>query len=216
MFRFLFIATTSFLLFLTFFQMSGGFDFQPLSPRKADQEIARNSGARLAEIDPDLAPADQTQRQADRSAQASGGTVQLASAETESDAVDPAAADLSIATISKAALPAPAPTGAPKTPGSRASASSDQVDGVRQDEARAIAAAMAPQGTTPGADIREVSGNVVNMRSGPGTGYGVVDQLNEGTRVEVLDQKGGWLKLRATSGNSATGWMYSGLLTASN
>ena len=46
-------------------------------------------------------------------------------------------------------------------------------------------------------DMREVTGNVVNMRSGPGTKYGRLDQLNRGAKVEVLEDMGnGWLRLR--------------------
>ncbi|MFU1477452.1 SH3 domain-containing protein [Roseovarius sp. C7] len=46
-------------------------------------------------------------------------------------------------------------------------------------------------------DMREVTGNVVNMRSGPGTKYGRLDQLKRGAPVEVLEDMGnGWLRLR--------------------
>lgn len=46
-------------------------------------------------------------------------------------------------------------------------------------------------------DMREVTGNVVNMRSGPGIKYGRLDQLNRGAKVEVLEDMGnGWLRLR--------------------
>lgn len=44
----------------------------------------------------------------------------------------------------------------------------------------------------------------LNVRSGPGTNFGVVDTLRPGERVEVIDQNGGWYQLAAggwASGN---------------
>jgi len=35
----------------------------------------------------------------------------------------------------------------------------------------------------------------LNVRSGPGTGYGVVDQLQEGETVDVMARSGGWYQL---------------------
>ncbi len=62
-------------------------------------------------------------------------------------------------------------------------------------------------------DIRQVAGSRVNMRSGPGTSYGVVNTLNGGTDVEVFEvNANGWARLR----NIATGqegWMAERLLT---
>ena len=44
-------------------------------------------------------------------------------------------------------------------------------------------------GTTgEGAGTGTVSGNAVNIRSGPGTGYGSVGTLNNGDKVEILAQ----------------------------
>lgn len=55
----------------------------------------------------------------------------------------------------------------------------------------------APQIDAPRADLREVTGDQVNMRAGPGTSYGVLDQLPRGEAVEVLASAGdGWLELR--------------------
>lgn len=69
--------------------------------------------------------------------------------------------------------------------------------------------------STP-ADIRRVSGSLVNMREGPGRDYAQVDQLSGGTRVEVLESAGnGWLRLR-TLDSGREGWMAGSLVTASN
>jgi hypothetical protein len=63
------------------------------------------------------------------------------------------------------------------------------------------------------ADIRVVDGSRVNVRSGPGTDYGVVDTLIRGDRVEILDDSGtGWVRMRDTA-SGTIGWMADFLLT---
>jgi uncharacterized protein YgiM (DUF1202 family) len=65
----------------------------------------------------------------------------------------------------------------------------------------------------PQADLREVAGSRVNMRSGPGTGYDVLTSLAQGTEVEVIESDGaGWVKLRAVD-EDIVGWMAEYLLT---
>lgn len=59
--------------------------------------------------------------------------------------------------------------------------------------------------TAAAPDIRFVSGNVVNMRGGPGTNYQVLTQLRRGDPVQVLSGTGGWVKLRTEAGQ--IGWM---------
>lgn len=66
------------------------------------------------------------------------------------------------------------------------------------------------------ADIRLVSGNVVNLREGPGTTYVPVDQLSKGTEVEVLyDQGDGWVELRVVE-SGQIGWIADWLITTAN
>ncbi len=66
------------------------------------------------------------------------------------------------------------------------------------------------------ADIRQVSGNLVNMRGGPGTEYEKVTQLTKGTEVNILSEPGnGWLELEVVA-TGETGWMADWLLTAPN
>lgn len=63
------------------------------------------------------------------------------------------------------------------------------------------------------ADLRSVRGSRVNMRSGPGTSYGVIGSLVRGDRVEVLrDPGGGWVKLKVEE-TGRIGWMSARLLT---
>lgn len=63
-------------------------------------------------------------------------------------------------------------------------------------------------------DIRNVKKNRVNMRSGPGTQYGVAAKLSKGTEVEILSNLGnGWLELRVVE-TGKIGWMADWLITA--
>lgn len=75
------------------------------------------------------------------------------------------------------------------------------------------AADLAPAEVTAVAlDMRAVSGNRVNMRTGPGTDYGVLDTLTRGTQAEVIEIDGsGWARVRVTDTNQV-GWMAARLL----
>ena len=64
-------------------------------------------------------------------------------------------------------------------------------------------------------DTRIVTGNSVNVRGGPGTAFSVVNKLGRGDEVEVLQNPGnGWVKLRPVSGGPE-GWMADFLLSES-
>lgn len=97
-------------------------------------------------------------------------------------------------------------------------------DAVAADIAAAVAAvvaepepAAAPEVTLASApatlDLRQVAGDRVNMREGPGTGYGVVVTLTQGTRAEVLEfDTTGWVRIRVIESDQ-TGWMAERLLS---
>lgn len=72
--------------------------------------------------------------------------------------------------------------------------------------------------TTPSAparDIRTITGNTVNMRAGPGTQYDRIARLNRDQQVTVLQDPGnGWLKLRVVE-TGRVGWMANSLVSAS-
>jgi hypothetical protein len=58
---------------------------------------------------------------------------------------------------------------------------------------------------TVAADLREVTGDTVNLREGPGTGFTVLDRLTRGTVVSLLDRgPEGWVYVEA---NGQMGWM---------
>jgi len=64
-------------------------------------------------------------------------------------------------------------------------------------------------------DVRIVSGDRVNVRSGPSTDYEVVGRLTRGVEVEVLDDNGdGWIEMRSIDGVTF-GWMADFLLSDS-
>ena len=65
----------------------------------------------------------------------------------------------------------------------------------------------------PVLDIRLVAGARVNMRSGPGTDYRVLDTLTGGTETEVIKVNAdGWAQVRVIDSDKI-GWMAERLLT---
>lgn len=48
----------------------------------------------------------------------------------------------------------------------------------------------------------------VNVRSGPGTGYGVVDTLRRGVRVDVQGCQGGWCYIEKSGPDGWVSWQY--------
>ena len=80
---------------------------------------------------------------------------------------------------------------------------------------RAEPAVAVEETPAPAPDLRQVTGNRVNMRSGPSTRYAVMAQLARGHEVQVVADPGeGWVKLRSESGR--IGWMSDDFLRAVN
>lgn len=65
--------------------------------------------------------------------------------------------------------------------------------------------------TVATAGAATVTGNNVNVRSGPGTNYPVVTKVNKNTAVNLLDQAFGWYRVSLQDGT--TGWIASWLLS---
>jgi len=59
-------------------------------------------------------------------------------------------------------------------------------------------------GAGAGSTMKVRSSGGLNLRSGPGTNYGVVLQLRSGQSVTVLETNGSWLRIRL--GDGTTGW----------
>ncbi len=65
----------------------------------------------------------------------------------------------------------------------------------------------------PVLDLRYVAGSRVNMRTGPGTNFGVIDTLPGGTEAEIISvDANGWANIRITN-TGVEGWMAERLLT---
>lgn len=68
--------------------------------------------------------------------------------------------------------------------------------------------------TGPSPDIRRITADKVNLRTGPGTDFVVVDNLSLATRVKLLDGSvRGWVKLRSLD-SGRVGWIQRRFLTA--
>lgn len=59
--------------------------------------------------------------------------------------------------------------------------------------------------------LRQISGDWVNMRQGPGTSHAVLDTLPRGTEARLIESAGGWARIEITS-TGETGWMSERLL----
>lgn len=78
-------------------------------------------------------------------------------------------------------------------------------DGVVSEQATTLTSSVV-------GDVRTVSANRVNVRGGPGTNFGVVTKLVRGDAVEILQDNGdGWVKMRMLDGGPE-GWMADFLL----
>lgn len=97
------------------------------------------------------------------------------------------------------------------------SETSDAVIAIRADEQRArnrLVFSLA--NTDPSDEIRRVRGEDINMRTGPGTQFVVVDILPYNTRVKLLDDSiNGWVKLRSLD-SGRVGWMHRRFLARPN
>lgn len=61
------------------------------------------------------------------------------------------------------------------------------------------------------AEMLSISGDKVNLRSGPGTKYGVKWEYGSGFPVKVMQRKGKWVKVKDFEND--TGWVHQSLLT---
>lgn len=61
------------------------------------------------------------------------------------------------------------------------------------------------------ADTAVVSANILNVRSGPGTGYSIITQVGSGNRLTVLEKSGDWYCVSLSTGQKGwlAGWLVS-------
>lgn len=62
----------------------------------------------------------------------------------------------------------------------------------------------------PGPPRVVVTGSVVNLRTGPGTGFTAIETVREGDTLVVLGEAGDWLKVYSRK-LSCFAWIFSGL-----
>lgn len=189
-----------------YWELSGGADFVP-GTVTAEPDIAPADGAGgrdgtgpLATVtapDPDAAPV---------SLPAGAATPHVTRADTAPAALDALAAG------TRTPLPE-----SPLAPGEAlASIAPDLAGRIEEALATALVAPQTASGAAADASaagdasgipggFRIVTGDRVNMRAGPGTGFEVVGQLVAGQRTEVLGAEGNWLRVRGEDGTE--GWM---------
>lgn len=233
MFRFM--TATTLVLTAVFYQQSGGADFEPWQRELPDYVRTE------APTPYSLARAESSPAQTPMAAQAAtmpavfvsdSQPLRLASIGGQTDTgLDPALEGMRFATVTNAALGADAPLPdsstrrdvlpeaarqmIPTTPerqavlrGTLPATAADAPEASAQDR-------PAPTQDDPARDLRQVSGDRVNLRAGPGTSYGVLATLDEGAAVEVLDVRDGWLKLK-TDDTGRIGWIADWLVSAAN
>lgn len=210
-----FILLTFGFLGFAFYQLSGGAEFEPASARMAAAQLAETPAVKVADM-PVAAPKPAPVMTAD-------ATPQIAPVNNEASVTRVALNLTSLSDIGTAETDA---TQTPQTavPQNVAPVSSGTI--VASLDTPAIipslimpndsGAAILEQTTAPAnADVREVTGNRVNVRGGPGTNFGVVAKLVRGDAVEILEDNGdGWVRMRPVDGG-AEGWMADFLLTGS-
>ncbi|HWI61245.1 MAG TPA: SH3 domain-containing protein [Symbiobacteriaceae bacterium] len=75
--------------------------------------------------------------------------------------------------------------------------------------AMALLLVMGSAGNAAAATLKSIDQDGLNLRSGPGTTYGVVGSLPAGQSAKVLEQKENWFKVRTAAGVEAwvAGWV---------
>ncbi|WP_299829156.1 SH3 domain-containing protein [uncultured Roseobacter sp.] len=196
--RFIFLSF-GFLGF-AFYEMSGGAEFDPIASRNA--AVLARSGADISAQDirtAQVEPAGQSEEEVTRMSLNLTSLSTVLEEEPEARTSSRNATSLTAPTsVTNVTFRNPSDSGVvlPSIifPGNTAQASSAAVTQTR--------------------DVRYVSGTLVNLRGGPGTGFDVVAQLDQDTEVEVLQDDGtGWVKLRPVAGGP-DGWIAEFLLTS--
>ena len=83
---------------------------------------------------------------------------------------------------------------------------------IKSNLLKAGALGLVATALTAGAALAATATSTVNIRSGPGTGYGVIDQLSPGDDVAVTSMSGGWCEVSIPGPN---GWVNCAYLTSS-
>lgn len=188
-----FIVFSFLLLGVVFYEVSGGADFEPETRESAAVEVDETT---------ELALVEETTERTGQSIR-ERLSIALVAPQVDQDTLEPAAADVDTA---------------------------DPAAPVAEEDAAAVIAAtfltaieeevaQAPVQSTAEilSDLRQVSASRVNMRSGPGTNYGVLVTLTSGTTAEVIEESfdtsgDAWVLVRVRD-TGQEGWMAARLMT---
>ena len=214
-------------LALAFFELSGGSDFDPAETRQASLDMRKNLEAerrnsaelRLASLPAVTGRAPLPAAPARQEAEPDGTELDLASFRS---VAAPESGSLPTIAPEPVQNPVLSPEEDEEEPPATASLNAPAVigltatRGLNQDVSGISFAGLSASESSTNVglpdNIRIVSGSRVNLRAGPGTDFDVVDQLNENTRVEILEDSGnGWVQLRPVGGGP-TGWIADFLL----
>src|SRR3990172_2734377 len=135
---------------------------------------------------------------------------------TRRDFLELAAATSAALALTGCSTPdAKAPTEAPTVPRSTVASPSAKVPTATKTKAPTATKTKAPTLTPIPRQEAVVQPSSINMRSGPGTQYGIVKILKKGDVLEVLgrNQKGTWLQVRTRAGEE--GWVALSVVTFS-
>ena len=61
--------------------------------------------------------------------------------------------------------------------------------------------------------VNKLKNGYLNIRSGPGTNYGVTGRLRNGQEINIADCRGNWLGIRDPRSNEQIGWVHKTYLT---
>lgn len=234
-----FILVTFLFLVWGFWELSGGTDFTPMEresvatgpdadPQQAQTAAAGEATGTSASAETDTsAPAAEAAEPAQAAepvqAQAADTAPEPTSAEPSEAAPGTATDDLAAqvaAALNQAqdqidqaeAQLAPAETAPIETaPAADPAAAPAEATQAEQPATEATEVAAQPAPDRP--NLQVVDATRVNMRSGPSTDYRVLDQLLQGTTVDVLENgPDGWVRLRVVD-TGIEGWMSGEFLT---
>lgn len=164
-------------LFLAFYELSGGADFEPVETVQAAPKLT----PMIVEVPQTALP-----------------QIPQIGIQTAKVSAKDGAANIQLAALTTSgteAAPAELTVSATQKPVSEVVMPSIAVDAAYTSEPETVV------------DMRFITGKSVNMRNGPGTGYSVTGRLVSGQQVQVLQEPGnGWLKLKVLE-TGHVGWM---------
>lgn len=215
-----YIPVTFLFLAWAFFELSGGFGFEPMQREATLNEAGDDTG--VAALEASLAEA-LAETHAPMPANASDDNPAPEAAEPESaDAAFAVTGTLSEALsdgISVTTLDAGLDADSafafdpePAAPPAITFESLVQPDAITIGEPVGDPINLLTATPLPSADLRVVAGSRVNMRAGPGTDFDVLETLDQGTRTEVLEvDASGWARIRVVE-SGLEGWIAERLL----